>query len=171
MCFLLLETKLLGKFIFTESFIHSSILVDSFTFIPRPSFLQYVQNGLDLNFMVAVDFTGSNGNPADPSSLHYCNPTLYSQGQFNPYEKAVMTVGNVLEYYDTDKLFPCYGFGACLDYSRTTSHCFALNRNESNPDVYGIAGIMDAYHTTLTSVRFSGPTLFQEILQRANRQD
>ena len=119
--------------------------------------------------MVAIDFTGSNGSPSDPSSLHYCNPSLYSQGVYNQYEKAILYVGRVLEYYDKDKLFPCYGFGACLDNSRTASQCFALNRNENDPNVFGIQGIMDIYHNTISTVRFSGPTLFENILQKANQ--
>ena len=118
--------------------------------------------------MVAIDFTGSNGAPTDPSSLHYCNSSLFAQGVLNPYEKAIYTVGNVLEYYDSDKCFPSFGFGACVGMNRTASHCFALNQNESNPYVMGVQGIMDAYHTTLSTVRFSGPTLFQQIMMKAN---
>ena len=37
----------------------------------RPSFLEFITGGTQLNFTVAVDFTGSNGNPAHPASLHY----------------------------------------------------------------------------------------------------
>lgn len=40
----------------------------------RPSFLDYLQAGTEIAFTVAVDFTGSNGNPMDPASLHYMNP-------------------------------------------------------------------------------------------------
>lgn len=126
-----------------------------------------MQNGLDLNFMVAIDFTASNGNPTSPTSLHYANAALYAQGQFNSYEKAIMMVGGVLEFYDTDRFFPTYGFGACLDASRTASHCFALNRNEEHPELYGVSGILEAYHNALSTTRFSGPTLFEEVLNKA----
>ena len=145
----------------------SALCVQSFSFLPRPTFLQFVQNGLDLNFMVAIDFTGSNGHPSNTTSLHYYNPALYARGVFNPYEKAILTVGSVLEFYDTDRFFPTYGFGACLDQSQTASHCFALNRNEENPSLYGVAGILNAYHAALTSVRLSGPTLFEAVLNKA----
>ncbi|KAM7455940.1 hypothetical protein BLSTO_03306 [Blastocystis sp. subtype 1] len=144
-----------------------SLSIRSFAFIPKPTFLQYVQNGLDLNFMVAIDFTASNGNPTSPTSLHYANAALYAQGQFNSYEKAIMMVGGVLEFYDTDRFFPTYGFGACLDASRTASHCFALNRNEEHPELYGVSGILEAYHNALSTTRFSGPTLFEEVLNKA----
>ena len=64
----------------------SALCVQSFSFLPRPTFLQFVQNGLDLNFMVAIDFTGSNGHPSNTTSLHYYNPALYARGVFNPDE-------------------------------------------------------------------------------------
>ena len=37
---------------------------------------------MEMNFVVAIDFTGSNGDPRLPSSLHYIhpnNPNQYSQ--------------------------------------------------------------------------------------------
>ena len=157
----------------------SALCVQAFSFLPRPTFLQFVQNGLDLNFMVAIDFTGSNGNPYQPSSLHYANPAMFAQGQFNQYspilsltrryERAIAMIGNVIEFYDTDRMFPVYGFGACMPGSTTANHCFALNFNETNPEVPGVAGVMDVYHSVLTRVQLSGPTLFAPVLSKAAR--
>lgn len=117
--------------------------------------------------MVAIDFTSSNGDYKMINSLHYYDPDTFRRGQLNQYEKAITTVGNVLEYYDTDKRFPTYGFGACLDGSKTTSHCFALNRNESDPEVSRIQGILDIYHQIIPQITFKGPTLFSYILNKA----
>ena len=117
--------------------------------------------------MVAIDLTGSNGNPSFPDSLHYFNPSLYAQGRLNPYETAILAVGHVLEFYDTDRRFPTYGFGACPAGFPTANHCFALNGTEGYPEVEGVAGIMEVYHRTLTAVRFSGPTLFEYVLGKA----
>lgn len=44
---------------------------------------------------VAVDFTGSNGDPRSPQSLHYISP----QG-VNEYLSAIWSVGNVIQDYD-----------------------------------------------------------------------
>ena len=49
---------------------------------------------------------------------------------------------SILMDYDYDKLVPCFGFGAQVSHSRfhtknEVSHCFPLNFNESNPDIYG----------------------------------
>lgn len=44
---------------------------------------------------VAIDFTGSNGDPRSPQSLHYISP----QG-VNEYLTAIWSVGNVIQDYD-----------------------------------------------------------------------
>ena len=38
------------------------------------SFLDYVSGGTELACTFSIDFTGSNGNPHNPKSLHYLNP-------------------------------------------------------------------------------------------------
>jgi len=58
---------------------------------------------------MAVDFTASNGNPMDPKSLHFNNPSYPNQ-----YETAIRSVGEIIQDYDSDKLFPALGFGARL---------------------------------------------------------
>ena len=45
-----------------------------------------------------------------PDSLHY----ISYGGQINQYEKVIMSVGGIIEDYDSDKLFPVLGFGARL---------------------------------------------------------
>lgn len=44
---------------------------------------------------IAIDFTGSNGDPSSPQSLHYINPEGY-----NEYLTAIWAVGNVIQDYD-----------------------------------------------------------------------
>jgi hypothetical protein len=94
------------------------------------SFIDYVTGGCELNFMVAVDFTASNGNPLQPDSLHYFDPS----GRSNAYQTAIQAVGQIIHHYDTDKRFPCWGFGG-RPIDGPVSHCFALNGNNSNPVV------------------------------------
>lgn len=67
--------------------------VVSFAVTPKPSFLDYITHGCELSFMVAIDFTGSNGDPRSPSSLHYIDP----RGAPNQYHLAIESVGGVLE--------------------------------------------------------------------------
>lgn len=122
-------------------------------------FLDYLKGGVELSLMVAIDFTGSNGVPAYPSSLHYLNPN----GP-NAYERAIWSVGGILENYDSDKTFQVWGFGGKPPGSHEVSHCFALS--ESN--VIGVPGIIQAYRTCLNGVELSGPTLFSQVLAAAS---
>ncbi|XP_025056017.1 copine-3 isoform X4 [Alligator sinensis] len=71
------------------------------------TFLDYIMGGCQLNFTVGIDFTGSNGDPRSPDSLHYLSPN-----GVNEYLSAIWSVGMVVQDYDTDKMFPAFGFGA-----------------------------------------------------------
>ncbi|XP_071613377.1 copine-2 isoform X3 [Heliangelus exortis] len=73
------------------------------------SFLDYILGGCQLMFTVGIDFTASNGNPRDPSSLHYISPM-----GTNEYLSALWAVGQIIQDYDSDKMFPALGFGAQL---------------------------------------------------------
>ncbi|XP_025030222.1 copine-8, partial [Python bivittatus] len=93
----------------------------SFLVETEVSFLDYIKGGTQINFTVAIDFTASNGNPAHPTSLHYMNPY-----QLNAYGMALKAVGEIIQDYDSDKMFPALGFGAKLPPDGRISHEFAL---------------------------------------------
>jgi hypothetical protein len=38
-------------------------------------FTDYLRGGLNISTITSIDFTGSNGDPKTPSSLHYINPS------------------------------------------------------------------------------------------------
>ncbi|KAI9105421.1 Copine-domain-containing protein [Phlyctochytrium arcticum] len=135
------------------------LTIVQFTIEEVPSFLDYLAGGTQLGLDVAIDFTASNGNPSDPNSLHYRN-----SARLNHYQEAILSVGNILQEYDTDKQFPVYGFGARFP-NGTVSHCFNLNGNP-NPEVYGVDGILQAYNQALGAVQLYGPTNFSPIINQ-----
>ncbi|XP_072291670.1 copine-8-like [Eucyclogobius newberryi] len=136
-----------------------SCLVDS-----ELSFLDYIRGGTQLNFTVAIDFTASNGNPSQPTSLHYMSPY-----QLNDYALALKAVGEIIQDYDSDKLFPALGFGAKLPPDGRVSHEFPLNGNPQNPYCSGIEGVLEAYYQSLKSVRLYGPTHFSPVINHVAR--
>ncbi|XP_075252617.1 copine-3-like [Convolutriloba macropyga] len=147
-----------------KSYKHSGVLMlESFRIEEEWEFSHYVQSGLQMGFTVAIDFTGSNGNPAYPQSLHFFNP----QQPVNQYTTAIESVGNVVQEYDSDKMFPVYGFGGRFFTQDRTSHCFPLNNDLSNPNVMGVQGILDAYRYALSTSTLSGPTNFSEVIRSA----
>ena len=128
-----------------------TISISSIKVFQKFSFLDYIFGGCQINFTVAIDFTGSNGNPRSPSSLHYNNPY-----QPNQYVRALTSVGEVCQDYDTDKMFPALGFGAKI--GGRVSHEFALNGNPANPYCAGIQGVVAAYQQAIAAVELYGPT-------------
>uniref|UniRef100_A0AAX7VRW1 C2 domain-containing protein n=1 Tax=Astatotilapia calliptera TaxID=8154 RepID=A0AAX7VRW1_ASTCA len=144
-----------------KSYKNSGVVsVKSCKLITQYTFLDYVMGGCQINFTVGIDFTGSNGDPRSPNSLHYM-----SADGLNQYLSALWSVGHVVQDYDTDKLFPAFGFGAKLppDY-QAAHHEFALNFNPTNPYCQGIQGIVEAYRMVLPQIRLSGPTNFSPII-------
>eukprot|EP01083_Nonionella_stella_P282510 961296_1 len=125
-----------------------------------------------MSLMVAIDFTGSNGDPRDYQSLHYINGDTPSK-----YQYAVRQIGNILSSYDTDQKYPVWGFGGRFnnvmvegnEYWNGVKHDFNLNLRAHDPEVAGIYGIEESYLHVIRQnvVQLSGPTLFQPVLQKA----
>ncbi|CAL5380950.1 unnamed protein product [Camellia sinensis] len=163
------KEKIGANFIFPSSrnrahdkVLKGQLFVDGFYEKKLYSFLDYISSGFELNFMVAVDFTASNGNPRNPDSLHYIDPT----GRLNAYQQAIMEVGEVIQFYDSDRRFPAWGFGG-RTYDGSISHCFNLNGGASGFEVEGVEGIMAAYGSALRNVALAGPTLFGQVINTA----
>ncbi|KAF7711588.1 copine-9-like isoform X1 [Silurus meridionalis] len=128
------------------------------------TFVDFIRGGTQLNFTVAIDFTASNGNPAQPTSLHYMSPY-----QMNTYAMALKAVGEIIQDYDSDKLFPAYGFGAKLPPDGKISHAFPLNGNSENPNCVGIEEVLEAYFQSLRKVQLYGPTNFAPVINQVAR--
>jgi hypothetical protein len=135
------------------------IKFNSIQITQKPTFLDYLKGGLQLNMITAIDFTASNRDVRDPNSLHFLSQ------QPNQYETCIWSVGSVLCPYDTDQQFPVYGFGGKV--GGIVNHCFPLTFNPANPNVIGLQGIIGAYKNSLMQVQLSGPTLFAPVIKAA----
>ena len=134
--------------------ISNSFLTRNYTFV------DYLKAGVQIGLSIAIDFTGSNGNPTDPRSLHFIG------GQEpNQYERAIYACGNIMAYYDYDQLFPCYGFGAKINNQPTP--IFNLNFQQDQ-NIHLIPNVIEEYHKALNIVRLWGPTNFGPILKITN---
>ena len=121
------------------------------------TFVDYLKAGLEIGLSVAIDFTGSNGSPDNPKSLHY----IYGP-EPNQYERAINSCGKIVSFYDYDQLFPCFGFGAKIN--NESFRLFNLNL-QNNPNIQYIEGIIDAYHNAIKKVKLYGPTFFGPIIR------
>ncbi|XP_020515068.2 copine-4 [Labrus bergylta] len=137
------------------------VILNQCKIIKMHSFLDYIMGGCQIQFTVAIDFTASNGDPRNSCSLHYIHPYQPSE-----YLKALVAVGEICQDYDSDKMFPAFGFGAQIPPEYKVSHDFAVNFNEENPECAGIQGVVEAYQACLPKLQLYGPTNIAPIIQK-----
>ena len=131
---------------------------------PLYRFVDFLSHGLVINLVIGIDFTSSNGRPEDPHSLHYISTDGRTQ-----YEKAIMSCGTIVGYYDNDQLFPVFGFGAELPTEDRVNFCFPLNL-QRDPDIKGIENVLKYYRNALNLVELSGPTYFAPIIKKVKKR-
>lgn len=134
---------------------------DTFSAGGEDMFLEYIEGGCELNVAVAIDFTGSNGDPRKPGTLHHLK-----SGQRNDYEKAISSILSILGKYDSDQRYPVWGFGA--KYDGQIQHCFQCGDADEH---IGVQGVLNAYHKVFQSgLIMSGPTVFDNVIKTAAAQ-
>jgi hypothetical protein len=144
-----------------EKYVSSGIIISKSVILhQKPTFVEYVKGGCQLRLMVAIDFTGSNGDPRLPESLHY-----WHESKQNMYQQAINAVGSILAPYDSDQKIHAWGFGAKVNGN--ISHCFPLTLDDKSTEVDGLDGLMKYYKNALFHVGLSGPTLFHPVISKA----
>uniref|UniRef100_A0A8C5HJW5 Copine-4 n=1 Tax=Gouania willdenowi TaxID=441366 RepID=A0A8C5HJW5_GOUWI len=131
------------------------VLLNHCKIIKMYSFLDYIMGGCQIQFTVAIDFTASNGDPRNSCSLHYIHPY-----QPNEYLKALVAVGEICQDYDSDKMFPAFGFGALIPPDFKVGHFMGCD------DVCRIQGVVEAYQNCLPKIQLYGPTNIAPIIQK-----
>uniref|UniRef100_A0A183C325 C2 domain-containing protein n=1 Tax=Globodera pallida TaxID=36090 RepID=A0A183C325_GLOPA len=109
------------------------------------TWLDFIRGGMQLEFMVSIDFTASNGDVRLPNSRHYIDQLCLNQ-----YEIAIRSVLEI-----------------CQHYNSTKDHLFPL---VSQPTVCGVDGVMGAYRSTLNNVLLYGPTYFEPTVLYAQQK-
>ncbi|XP_018022776.1 copine-8 [Hyalella azteca] len=122
------------------------------------SFLHYIRQGCQLHFTLAVDFTTSNGDVKDSSSLHFIK-----QGVENEYMTAIRAIAEIVQDYDSDGYFPALGFGGKLSDGRL-SHGFYMNGHKTNPNCQGVTGLLQAYYNAVNSITLHNITHLAPII-------
>lgn len=153
--------KNIGELIFMDKAITS-----------RPCFLDYINSGLKIGCQIVVDFTGSNGDPREVGTLHHMHPVSVGTGlqiMTSEYLDAIRCLYGLVSGYDTDGLIPFWGYGAQIPLAngqRAVSWDFAINGNDSNPEVLGMDGVIEAYTRAIGNITLSGPTNFAPIIRK-----
>jgi len=126
------------------------------------TFLDHLSGGLEISLVVAIDFTSSNQPPENRNSLHFLGGE-----KPNEYEQIIRAITNVIIRYDRSNKISAFGYGAETPMQREVSHCFPLNFDESNPEVEGVEGVIEAYKQVLRRAKLSGPTIFSQVIRKA----
>jgi len=144
----------------SKKYKHSGLLrLTNVVAVEEASFFDFIAAGLEIQVIAAIDYTLSNGKPEFSNSLHHINP--YAP---NEYQTALLSVASVLAPYDHDGMIPVYGFGGKPNGGHT-NHCFPLTGNPAQPAVHGVDGLMAAYLQSIQSIKLSGPTVLQPVIQ------
>lgn len=124
----------------------------------------YLKYGVKLSMVLAIDFTSSNGDPRNPESYHYLNPS----GR-NRYEQAIMNAGNILKNYDSDNQIPVYGYGfSAPNFGiNDISFCCPINGNFDAPHFNGYQEILPAYRNLVSNMVPGNLNKISPIIQRA----
>ncbi|CAG7721403.1 unnamed protein product [Allacma fusca] len=137
--------------------IRSTLMIHQFKIAKIYTFVDYIQSGTQIHCCFSIDFTSSNGDPSEPSSLHHFSPQA---NRPNPYEQAIQAVGNIIQDYDNTKMFPCYGFGARIPPVGEVSHNFFVSLGKT-PQCFGIHGVLETYS-------YSSGKLYLYLFERIN---
>ncbi|XP_014678748.1 PREDICTED: copine-8-like, partial [Priapulus caudatus] len=97
-----------------------------------------LHGGIQLKMAAAIDFTASNEDFIQLTSLHYLNPY-----QPNMYARVLQAVGEII-----------------LDYNRW------VNFRDDDPCCDGLEGLLQAYENTLRAVSLFGPTNFAPVINK-----
>ncbi|KAI7750219.1 hypothetical protein M8C21_026316 [Ambrosia artemisiifolia] len=125
-----------------EKVLKGKLFVDGYEEKELYSFLDYISSGFELNFMVAVDFTGKCAL-INYAKIRYLLMTLSCNFQFLTASNGDPRNRDSLHYM---------GYGSSLN---------------AYQQVEGVQGIMAAYKNALHTVSLHGPTLFGQVINKA----
>lgn len=125
----------------------------------KDSIVHRLDHGLNISAVVAIDFTGSNGDPKLPHSLHYLAGD-------NQYRNAIDGIIPIISQYDNDKKYPVYGFGMLETATGRVNHAKLMADEAFESD-----GVVSCYESSIRSgdYQLSGPTHFAPMIREAIR--
>jgi hypothetical protein len=132
------------QFVAAHGQTNAQVSMELFKTYAKPGFVDYLRGGWQISLTTAIDYTASNKKD-----------NLHGMHTVNQYQQAIGSVGNILEFYDYDKMFPTFGFGGVPSYmpappgKKEANHCWALNGLPQQPACAGIQGMLQCYANTL----------------------
>ena len=148
--------------------VKGTITFNQFMMDMRPSLIEYLKHGWQMNVSIAIDFTLSNLEIKDQRSLH----RQMRNGEMNQYEKAIFEVCNVMCKYAIEGSFNVYGFGGIphyMGYKNKVSRLWNLN-GEDDPRCKGTMEVLKAYQKGIMGTTLAGPSYFGKLLSHVQEE-
>ncbi|TPP65691.1 Copine 9 [Fasciola gigantica] len=124
------------------------------------SFLDYIFGGTSINVVVGVDLS----NHAAAAQLSKTRQIEMAQS-CNEYGVAIQAVMEILQEYDSDQLFPAFGFGSKLSTGGKICNKYPLSGDANNYFCKGMAGVLEAYRRSFDVLHLAGPVCFSPIVR------
>ena len=67
-------------------------------------------------------------------------------------------------------MFETYGFGGKFYGHQNVDHCFPLNCNFENSEIYGLNEVLRQYREALNNCKLFGPTFFHYFIDKMNQK-
>ena len=108
------------------------------------------QYDIQIGLSFAIDYSRSNGDQKENTSLHYT-----ANSHVSDYESAIVSCGNIVSHYDYDQRFPVFCFGGKIKKMVGNKKCFNLNGQE-NPEIHTIEEVKNIYRTKTPQIELWG---------------
>ena len=127
--------------------------------------LKLLEKGLNIELIIAIDFTESNGDKDNPSSLHYIKDNFV-----NNYEKAIREIYEIFSTYNKSNQCDLFGFGGSNFYFKNPKYCFDIDdiKDDNIDDVknneQNIEKIISLYKKAVNTTIFGTGTFFSSVI-------
>ncbi|KAH9285173.1 Copine-8 [Echinococcus granulosus] len=132
------------------------------------SFLDYILSGTSINVIVGIDLSSQIHQSHNPMLFTEAISIAKSAAVNSEYIIAIQAVVEILQEYDSDELFPAFGFGTRIGSDGRKSHLVPLTGDLNNPNCKGVSGVLAAYSRVVNETCGSAPPNFAPLIRHVN---
>ncbi|EUB59510.1 Copine-8 [Echinococcus granulosus] len=132
------------------------------------SFLDYILSGTSINVIVGIDLSSQIHQSHNPMLFTEAISIAKSAAVNSEYIIAIQAVVEILQEYDSDELFPAFGFGTRIGSDGRKSHLVPLTGDLNNPNCKGVSGVLAAYSRVVSETCGSAPPNFAPLIRHVN---
>ncbi|VDD79541.1 unnamed protein product [Mesocestoides corti] len=121
-----------------------------------------------INVVVGIDLSSQVPPSHAPLLFTEAISIAKSAAVNSEYAIAIQAVVEILQEYDSDEVFPAFGFGTRVGSDGRKSHLFPLTGDPQNPNCKGVGGVLSAYSRIASETCGSAPPNFAPLIRHVN---